>query len=556
MIRFGRHVYKIADTALELEQVHRLNYQTFVQEIPQHDDNGSGRLVDKFHDKNIYFVGRCGDQVVGMLSAHDQPPFSITERLPDPSLITKPGMKPLEVRLLAVEPTHRNSFVTTGLVWSLFTYARAKGYTHLAISGIVSQLPLYTRMGFEPLGPPVGDDEAKFIPMMVSLDRLELRMSRGIALVKRRLEREARECEPVSFLPGPVPLSPAVRAAFQEAPIYHRGSEFIDRYERLRRSLARLVGARDVGILVGSGTLGNEAVAAALAAGPQPQSGLLLVNGEFGRRLTKQAMRFGLRPKILNWSWGLPWNLDEVAASLDELPPGGWVWGVHQESSTGVLNDLPGLVSLARARGIRVCVDCVSSIGAVPIDLSEVYLATGTSGKALGSYAGLALIFADPAKLNSIDCDRVPSYFDLAATFSSSGPRYTVPSPLVRALETAMLDYDSPAHAKDRYTRFAELALFVRRRLRELGLPPMADESCSSPVITTFCPPGNESAVEFVNKCLEWGFLIGGQSGYLAELRLAQIANMGNVQRDDLARLFENMETYLKRYNRKVIASA
>ena len=155
----------------------------------------------------------------------------------------------------------------------------------------------------------------------------------------------------------------------------------------MRRLLGDIVGGRDVAILNGSGTLANETIAATLAAiqraTAKPGRGVLLINGELGQRLAKQATRFGLQPQLLNWRWGKPWNLEEVDAALALEPPGSWVWGVHQESSTGVLNDLQGLVSMAQRRGIRVCVDCISSLGAVPLDLREVYLATGSTGKAL-----------------------------------------------------------------------------------------------------------------------------------------------------------------------------
>ena len=78
---------------------------------------------------------------------------------------------------------------------------------------------------------------------------------------------------------------------------------------------------------------------------------MLLSNGEFGDRLARQAVRFGLAPRVLRWPWGKAWDLEQVGEALAHEPPGSWVWGVHQESSTGVLNDLPGLVRVARRRG-------------------------------------------------------------------------------------------------------------------------------------------------------------------------------------------------------------
>jgi aspartate aminotransferase-like enzyme len=238
---------------------------------------------------------------------------------------------------------------------------------------------------------------------------------------------------------------------------------------------------------------------------------------------------------------------------LAEEPPGGWVWGVHLESSTGVLNDLPGLVRLARARGQRVCVDCVSSLGAVPLDLSEVYLATGTSGKSLGSYAGVAIVFADAAALAGRDWSRVPSYLDLAAALSNKGPCYTFPSPPVRALEAALADYATPAAATRRYAHYAALGAYVRRHLRELGLVPLAGEASASPVVTTFAPPGDQTLDGFVAMCRSWGFAIGGHSGYLVKHRLVQIATMGAVTRAECEPLFEHLHRWLGRDTRLVV---
>jgi aspartate aminotransferase-like enzyme len=344
-----------------------------------------------------------------------------------------------------------------------------------------------------------------------------------------------------------VTVAPSVREAFHQPPIYHRGPEFLTLFQNVRRTLGNLVGGRDVALLIGSGTLANEVVAATLAAERTPMPGLLLVNGEFGQRLVKQVARFDLDPRVLSWPWGQPWDFDDIDTVLGDLPPGSWVWGVHLESSTGVLNDLPALVERARARGIRVCVDCISSLGAVPIDLRDVYLATGATGKSLGSYAGIAIVFAHAASLVPLDICQTPSYLDLPATLASAGPRYTFSSPLLRALEAALTAYATAADAQARYGKYAALGEYVRRRLQELGLEPLAAASCASPVVTTFTPPNEESSEGFVDHCRSWGFDIGGESGYLAERRLVQIATMGAIQREDFVPLFDQLKRYLAR---------
>jgi aspartate aminotransferase-like enzyme len=477
-----------------------------------------------------------------MVSGHDEPPFSVTDRLSDPSLLTRPGTRPLEVRLLAIEPERRNSTVFFGLMWSLYQYAVEAGYTHLFISGIVERLPLYRRLGLEPIGPAVGQGKASFVPMMLTIGQLPERVQRTKEQWEAHIEKVS---EPICLLPGPVAIAPAVREAFHQPPVYHRGPAFIDRFAQVRRTLGDLVGGRDVALLNGSGTLGNEAVAALLAADRQSDEGLLLVNGEFGQRLAKQAVRFGLRPRVLSWPWGQPWDLEDVEAALADAPPCCWVWGVHQESSTGVLNDLPGLVRVAKKHGARVCADCISSLGAVPLDLQGVYLATGASGKSLGAFAGVAMVFADGGELAArVDVERVPSYFDIPAALATPGPRYTFPSPTLAALETALEAYATPEQAQATYARYAALGQFVRRGLRALRVEPLAGESYASPVVTTFAPPGGEPSEEFVTRCAGWGYTIGGQSGYLAERRFVQIATMGAVRIEELEPFFTHFERW------------
>jgi hypothetical protein len=167
MLRFGRYTFQRATTGDEFEQVHRLNYRTFVEEIPQHRATEPGRLVDKFHAKNTYFVALVAGRVVGMISVHDQPPFSIASRLPDPTILAVHGRRSLEVRLLAVEPAHRGGPVMIGLLWTALVHAR-RGYDVVYISGVADRVPMYERLGFRALGPAVPDGTAAFVPMCVT----------------------------------------------------------------------------------------------------------------------------------------------------------------------------------------------------------------------------------------------------------------------------------------------------------------------------------------------------------------------------------------------------
>lgn len=189
MHQIGAYRFKEALSPTELEQVHRLNYQTFVQEIPQHADTGTGQLVDKFHDRNRYLICLKDEALVGMISWCDRPPFSITARLPDPTILDQPGLCPVEIRLMAVVPAERKSLVLPGLVWALYQQSKQMPWTHFVISGVVEQRELHDHLGFEPLGPPVGTGRAQFTPMWLPVGKLGETMARPMELWQKRLDR-------------------------------------------------------------------------------------------------------------------------------------------------------------------------------------------------------------------------------------------------------------------------------------------------------------------------------------------------------------------------------
>ena len=367
--------------------------------------------------------------------------------------------------------------------------------------------------------------------MMLDLVTPPDSVGRDIGRWKARRNRLDGSIEMISLLPGPVEVAEPVANAFRLRPVSHRGPEFVATFERVRTRLTELVGGLEVGIFAGGGTLANDMVLATLAADPGVGRGLILVNGEFGERLVNQARRAGLAFDAITWPWGVPWDINAVEDRLDRSPSTRWVHGVHLETSTGMLNDLPGLISRVRRREVHVCADVVSSLGAVEVDLSEVYLAASSSGKALGSFAGLALVFAGPGALDGLATDRVPACLDLNQAIRSrtSGPGTTIGSPGVVALDRAL---DPFARAVDRSIAFqkaADLGCRMRRGLVNLGLPPLVAERWSSPVVFTFALPEGWTGTAFSNACRAIGFEVATASPYLQARGWAQVATMGAV---------------------------
>jgi hypothetical protein len=159
------YLYKVADLPAEFEQIHSLNYRTFVEEIPQHQRNSQRRRVDPFHEENTYLICKCEDQLVGMVAVRAQRPFSLDAKLPDLEESCPPDRPMCEVRLWAIEPDFREAVVMMGMRNQLWDYCRSQGYALALISGTLRQARLYRHLGFVPFGPQVGTPEAPFQPL-------------------------------------------------------------------------------------------------------------------------------------------------------------------------------------------------------------------------------------------------------------------------------------------------------------------------------------------------------------------------------------------------------
>jgi aspartate aminotransferase-like enzyme/GNAT superfamily N-acetyltransferase len=519
--------FKVATDDQEFEQIHRLNYRTFVEEIPQHAPNPEGRLVDRFHEENTYLICQHGEQLIGMMAMRGKRPFSLDAKLPNLDQYLPAGRVPIEVRLLAVLPEYRKTVVFTSLFEHAVKFCLAHGFDVAVISGTTRQARLYRHLGFVPFGPLVGTESAPYQPMYLTLEAFGGTLERSPVL-RKAFTGDAAEAHLLNFLPGPVTPFPSVRAAFATVPVSHRGNTFLTRMATLRESLCRLTGAHDAQVLVGSGTLANEVVAAQLSL--RDATGLVLSNGEFGERLATLARRARLRFDWLRLPWGESFDLAQVNQFAARLPRGGWLWCVHHETSTGVVNPLEELKALSARFGLHLCADCISSIGAMPVDLRGVQLATGTSSKGLASYPGLGLVFHEYQPRP--EPERLPSYLDLGHWAAQHSVPHTHSSNLVNALAEAVRRV-----TPQRMQRWQECAAWLRLQLRALGFALVAPESVASPALVTVDLGDRMSAAELGEELETRGIWISYRSQYLQERHWIQVALFSDPADEDLERL-------------------
>lgn len=512
----------------DLDQIRRLNYATFVEEIPQHPANPERRLIDKWESENRYVVGRDGDRIVAMIAMRLVRPFSLDSKLPNIDSYLPPGRRPMELRLLAVEKAYRGTAILMRLLRTAMGIALAEGYDMAVISGTTRQMRLYEHMGFTAFGPLVGAPGAEYQPMYAKAEQLHAQVGRLLA--------PGRQSEPASFQPGPVGLLPSVRERMTRPPESHRAAVFAKDLATVRDALCEMTQARHVALACGSGTLANDMVAGQIAV--SGEHALVINDGEFGGRLVDHARRHRIPHTVLE----KPWGESPTAAEIDSAMRASgarWLWAVHCETSTGVLHSLPMLHEIAKRYGARLALDTVSSIGTVPLDLSGVALATASSAKGLGAIAGLALVLTQ--EIPAVAPEFLPRYLDLGLYLNGDGVPFTGSSPLVGTLAGSLTDTDWPA----RYRAIADAAAQLRARLAGAGLRPVAVEACATPAVTTLAVPAHRELTTVGERLESEGFLLGWRSGYMREHRWIQAAMMGAFPRERVGALGDALVRHL-----------
>ena len=509
---------KIADQQWELDAICQLNHQTFSEEIPQHEKTANGFLVDKFHSENQYVICLNEDEIVGMVALRDNRPFSLDFKLSsmDDYLPLKSSI--CEIRLLIIKPKYRNTHAFLYLFKEMFDQCIRKKYDLVVISGILAQQKLYRSLGFVPFGPLVGN-EVKFQPMY-SIPEFFFKSRHFVRTLKAKLEI-------INALPGPVTIKDVVLDEFGKLSESHRSSKFHANYKKISHSLCKFVKSREVQIFTGSATLANEVMLSHLKA--LGEKGLILSNGEFGDRIVHQAKCQMIKFLTYRVELGGEFDICVIEQLLTSEPDIKWVFAVDCETSSGILNDIPGIMKICNQLNIKIILDCVSTFGMIPLNLENVYMASASSGKGIGSHSGLSMIFFNT--LFHIPEDTIPLYLDIWYYIRKDGMPFTMNSNSLYALGAAVDSIDIEIKYKD----IREKSGWLRNQVIHLKYNIISLESNAlHPAIITIRLPESVSSSAFGHFLAQNNITISYGSDYLKRQNLIQICLFSEIGKDDL----------------------
>jgi aspartate aminotransferase-like enzyme len=97
--------------------------------------------------------------------------------------------------------------------------------------------------------------------------------------------------------------------------------------------------------------------------------------------------------------------------------------------------------------------------------------------------------------------------------------------------------YDS----RQPFAEIAELSVWLRPKLRELGFEILAPDDQASPAVITLALPQSISSQEIGDQLQAAGFLLSYQSQYLRDRNWVQICLMGDCSRQSLVALLTEL---------------
>jgi len=314
------------------------------------------------------------------------------------------------------------------------------------------------------------------------------------------------------MIPGPTPVPESVLLALAKHPIGHRSPEFSAILREVFEGLKWIFQTKeDVFLYTSSGTGAMEAAIYNLV---NPGDKVLcLIIGNFGERWAKIAAGKGAIVEKLEVEWGKAIDPVDLKRILDadtnkEIK---FVTMTHNETSTGVTNDVKALNDIIQAHGAISIVDGITSIGAIPLEMDNWGIDVVVSGSQKGFMIPPGLAFLTCSKKAwkvHEQCKNPGFYFNFDAykkNAEKDTTPYTPAVSLIVALNEALKMLKEEG-LDNIYLRHARLATGMRAAIRAMGLKLFVeDDSIASNTITAILPPEGISVAD-IRKTLKNDF--------------------------------------------------
>jgi aspartate aminotransferase-like enzyme len=344
-------------------------------------------------------------------------------------------------------------------------------------------------------------------------------------------------------IPGPTPCPPEILKVIGRQMINHRGKEFA---QIIRDITSKLKGVfqtkNDVFLLTGSGTGGMEA---AVVNTLSPGDKVLATScGNFGDRFAEIAEAYGAEVKHLNFEWGKPVDPDAVRQALKADSGIKAMLVTHNETSTGVTNDLKSISAVAKEFDKLILVDAISGLGSIdlPVDAWHCDVVITASQKGWMVPPGLAMVSVSEKAWQAHAKAKMPRYywdFTLAKDYLEKGQTPTTPAVSVFFGLAVALDMMLAEGLPKVFARHAKIAALARNGAKSMGLSILPEERYASNTITAIRASDRLNVSKLLQLLEnEHGVVLAGGQGNLSG-KIFRIGHLGWVTEKDIKEVLD-----------------
>src|SRR4030043_150156 len=352
-------------------------------------------------------------------------------------------------------------------------------------------------------------------------------------------------------IPGPTPCPPQALEAMGRQMINHRGGEFGKILNSITAKLKQAFQTKgDVFVLTASGTGGLEAaIVNTLSPGDKVLS---LANGFFGERFADIAGKYGAEVIRLNFEWGRPVGLDAAEKALKTDGNIKAVLATHNETSTGVTNNIKEISAVVKKFDKLLLVDAISSLGCInlPTDQWNCDIVVTASQKGWMVPPGLAMVsVSERAWQAHAKAKMTRYYWDFSKARDYLEKRQTPWTPAVSVFYALDVTLDLMLtegldNIFDRHDRVGQTA---RTGVKSLGLSLFPDEKYASNTVTAVNVPDRIDVARLIQILREqYEVIIAGGQETLSG-KIFRIGHLGLVYEKDVKSVLEAINKALPR---------
>ena len=354
-------------------------------------------------------------------------------------------------------------------------------------------------------------------------------------------------------VPGPTPVPQEVLDAQAAPMINHRGPEFSAIMKRVTPRLQYFFQtASPVLTYSASGTGGQEcSLVNVFSPGDHVVS---IIIGNFGTRLAKIAEAYGLNVTKIEFPWGEAADPNVVESRLKEIANYKGVLITHNETSSGVTNDIQTLAAVVRrlSPDALVVVDAVSSLSSLPLEMDPWDLDVVFTGSQKGWMIppGIMMIAASERAWQAHKSAKLPRfYWDWSSARkildSSWQHASTPPVSLFYALDVA-LDIMVAEGREAIFERHVKAGKYVRGRAQALGLELLAtDLRYASNTVTAIKTPAGLETKALLKKLRDEDQVVLADGQDHMKGKIFRVGHLGYFADADLQQAMDAVERHL-----------